>query len=185
MATRQGLPFLCSAKSRNEPRGRPMLLGRIPRRPWVPLRTLPMKDRCRWRRRTSDQGDLHRLRRKSRRWYDFYVYAAFALYFAGAFFPNAAVGKVLAAPRADPRVGWRIPFVIEAALEVVAAVMRRRCMRPRFMKLPSRSARATAPQALLRYPREVMLVAGLTAEALPRSAPAPPSWRSFSSCRSA
>jgi MHS family alpha-ketoglutarate permease-like MFS transporter len=60
--------------------------------------------------------------------------------------------------------GWRIPFVIGAALAIFAAVMRRdmheteQFIEARKLKKPRGSLRA-----LLAYPRELLLVVGLTA----------------------
>jgi MHS family alpha-ketoglutarate permease-like MFS transporter len=60
--------------------------------------------------------------------------------------------------------GWRIPFVIGALLAVVALVMRRNLQETdayvAAKKLPSRTS---SIRALMKYPREVMLVVGLTA----------------------
>ena len=60
--------------------------------------------------------------------------------------------------------GWRIPFVIGALLAVVALAMRRNLHETEHFS----AARAAAPRresslrALMRYPREVMIVVGLT-----------------------
>ena len=44
-------------------------------------------------------------------WYDFYAYAAFALYFAGAFFPNSdPVVQQLNAACCSRRVSWCVPL---------------------------------------------------------------------------
>jgi MHS family alpha-ketoglutarate permease-like MFS transporter len=60
--------------------------------------------------------------------------------------------------------GWRIPFFIGAALAVFAAVMRRNLHETDAFeaarKIPQRDS---SIRALLRYPREVMIVVGLTA----------------------
>jgi MFS transporter, MHS family, alpha-ketoglutarate permease len=59
--------------------------------------------------------------------------------------------------------GWRIPFVIGAALAVVAAVMRRDLQETdAFVAARACARRESSIRALLRYPREVMLVVGLT-----------------------
>jgi len=60
--------------------------------------------------------------------------------------------------------GWRIPFVIGAALAIIAAVMRATCTRPK----PSRRRKTCRGGSrrcgrLFNYPREVLLVVGLTA----------------------
>jgi MHS family alpha-ketoglutarate permease-like MFS transporter len=60
--------------------------------------------------------------------------------------------------------GWRIPFVIGAGLAVVAAVMRRNLHETEAFEAAKKAAkRDSSIRALLRYPREVMLVVGLTA----------------------
>ncbi|MGA2128019.1 MAG: MFS transporter [Xanthobacteraceae bacterium] len=60
--------------------------------------------------------------------------------------------------------GWRIPFVIGALLAIVALVMRRNLQETEaFEAARSVAMRTSSLRALLRYPREVMLVVGLTA----------------------
>jgi MHS family alpha-ketoglutarate permease-like MFS transporter len=59
--------------------------------------------------------------------------------------------------------GWRIPFVIGALLSLVAAVMRRNLIETDAFTAASKNAKRENPlTALLRYPREVLLVVGLT-----------------------
>jgi MHS family alpha-ketoglutarate permease-like MFS transporter len=59
--------------------------------------------------------------------------------------------------------GWRIPFVIGAALAIVAALMRRNLFETEsFVKAGDASKRESPLMALRKYPREVMLVVGLT-----------------------
>src|SRR5215831_1252011 len=63
--------------------------------------------------------------------------------------------------------GWRIPFMIGAALAVVAAIMRRNLHETDDF-LAAQAAETAKPResslkALMRYPREVLLVIGLTA----------------------
>jgi MHS family alpha-ketoglutarate permease-like MFS transporter len=59
--------------------------------------------------------------------------------------------------------GWRIPFVIGALLAVIAAVMRRNLVETdAFVESRKLAKRENPLVALLRYPREVMLVIGLT-----------------------
>lgn len=59
--------------------------------------------------------------------------------------------------------GWRIPFVIGACLAIVAAVMRRDLHETdAFVEAKKSAARGSSTKALLKYPREVMLVVGLT-----------------------
>ena len=77
-------------------------------------------------------------------WYDFYAYAAFALYFAGAFFPNS-----------DPVVQQ-----LNAALLFAAGFLVRPLGGWLFGYLADHYGRRGA---LMKYPREVMLVVGLTA----------------------
>ena len=60
--------------------------------------------------------------------------------------------------------GWRIPFVIGALLAIVALVMRRNLHETDDFRR-SQEGRASRPSsiaALLKYPREVLLVVGLT-----------------------
>jgi MHS family alpha-ketoglutarate permease-like MFS transporter len=61
--------------------------------------------------------------------------------------------------------GWRIPFVIGALLAVVAAIMRRHLQETDAFKALQSSGkpRESSIRALLKYPREVLLVVGLTA----------------------
>lgn len=71
--------------------------------------------------------------------------------------------KVFLTPEQLMDWGWRIPFVIGALLAVVAAVMRRNLQETDAFLEASKSARSESSiKALLRYPREVMLVVGLT-----------------------
>lgn len=59
--------------------------------------------------------------------------------------------------------GWRIPFVIGACLAIVAAVMRRDLQETdAFVEARKSPSRESSTKALMRYPREVMLVVGLT-----------------------
>ncbi|HEY4369061.1 MAG TPA: MFS transporter [Steroidobacteraceae bacterium] len=59
--------------------------------------------------------------------------------------------------------GWRIPFVIGAMLAIVAALMRRDLQETDAFVEARRSApRESSIRALMRYPREVMIVVGLT-----------------------
>ncbi len=60
--------------------------------------------------------------------------------------------------------GWRIPFVIGAALAVVAAVMRRNLQETEAFEAAKKLGKGNSSiRALARYPREVLLVVGLTA----------------------
>jgi len=59
--------------------------------------------------------------------------------------------------------GWRIPFVVGAGLAVVAAIMRRDLQETdAFVAARQSAKRESSLRALIRYPREVMLVVGLT-----------------------
>jgi MHS family alpha-ketoglutarate permease-like MFS transporter len=59
--------------------------------------------------------------------------------------------------------GWRIPFVVGAALAVIAAFMRRNLHETDAFKQAKAAARNTSSiRALLKYPRELLLVVGLT-----------------------
>jgi MHS family alpha-ketoglutarate permease-like MFS transporter len=60
--------------------------------------------------------------------------------------------------------GWRIPFVIGALLAVIALVMRRTLHETEAFEEAKSAAKETSSLATLaRYPREVLLVVGLTA----------------------
>jgi MFS transporter, MHS family, alpha-ketoglutarate permease len=60
--------------------------------------------------------------------------------------------------------GWRIPFVIGAGLAVFAAVMRRTLHETEAFVEAKKAVRPTGSIAsLLKYPRELLLVVGLTA----------------------
>src|SRR6476661_1649648 len=60
--------------------------------------------------------------------------------------------------------GWRIPFAIGALLAVVAAIMRRELQETDAFEAAKKagSTRESSLKALLQYPREVLLVVGLT-----------------------
>lgn len=59
--------------------------------------------------------------------------------------------------------GWRIPFVIGALLAIVAALMRRNLHETEsFVAAQSVEKKESSLRALMRYPRELMLVVGLT-----------------------
>jgi len=62
--------------------------------------------------------------------------------------------------------GWRIPFVIGAMLAIIAAVMRRNLHETDSFKEAKKAGaieRESSIRALMKYPREVLLVVGLTA----------------------
>lgn len=60
--------------------------------------------------------------------------------------------------------GWRIPFVIGAALAIFAAVMRRNLHETEAFEAAKKlGGSESSIKALLKYPREVLLVVGLTA----------------------
>ena len=60
--------------------------------------------------------------------------------------------------------GWRIPFVIGALLAVVALIMRRNLHETEAFEAAQKTAKRTSSlRALFNYPREVLLVVGLTA----------------------
>lgn len=62
--------------------------------------------------------------------------------------------------------GWRIPFVIGALLAIVATAMRRNLHETDAFKAAQKAGamkRESSLRALLKYPREVLLVVGLTA----------------------
>src|SRR5437667_7955090 len=59
--------------------------------------------------------------------------------------------------------GWRIPFVIGALLAIIALVMRRNLVETdAFIEAKKAPRRESSLRALLNYPREVLLVVGLT-----------------------
>ncbi len=59
--------------------------------------------------------------------------------------------------------GWRIPFVIGALLAIVATLMRRNLHETEsFVAAQSVEKKESSLRALMRYPRELMLVVGLT-----------------------
>jgi len=59
--------------------------------------------------------------------------------------------------------GWRIPFVIGALLAVVALLMRRNLLETdHFVAAQGSGRRESSIKALRRYPREVLMVVGLT-----------------------
>src|SRR5215813_1601264 len=74
--------------------------------------------------------------------------------------------KVFLTPDELRAWGWRIPFVIGAGLAIVAAIMRRNLHETDDF-LAAREARKlkreSSLKALMKYPREVLLVVGLTA----------------------
>ena len=60
--------------------------------------------------------------------------------------------------------GWRIPFFIGALLAVIALIMRRTLHETEAYEAAQKAAtRTSSLRTLLRYPREVLLVVGLTA----------------------
>src|SRR5712671_7783260 len=60
--------------------------------------------------------------------------------------------------------GWRIPFFIGALLAVIALIMRRNLHETEAFEAAQKTAsRTSSLRALMKYPREVMLVVGLTA----------------------
>ncbi|MET0220667.1 MAG: MFS transporter [Tardiphaga sp.] len=72
--------------------------------------------------------------------------------------------KVFLTPQELRDWGWRIPFVIGALLAVFAAVMRRDLHETdQFLEAKKQSKPRGSLRALLAYPRELLLVVGLTA----------------------
>jgi MHS family alpha-ketoglutarate permease-like MFS transporter len=60
--------------------------------------------------------------------------------------------------------GWRIPFVIGAALALIALMMRRGLHETdAFMEAKTAARRESSIRGLLKYPRQVLIVIGLTA----------------------
>src|SRR5258705_5804224 len=76
--------------------------------------------------------------------------------------------KVFLTPEELKAWGWRIPFVIGALLAVVAAVMRRQLHETEaFVEAPKITKPTGSIRPLLDYPRELLLVVGLTARGPP------------------
>ncbi len=72
--------------------------------------------------------------------------------------------KVFLTPEELKAWGWRIPFVIGAGLAIFAAVMRRGLHETEAFIEAKKAVKPTGSLAtLLRYPRELLLVVGLTA----------------------
>src|SRR3979411_2491680 len=72
--------------------------------------------------------------------------------------------KVFLTPDQLKAWGWRIPFVIGAMLAIFAAVMRRNLHEPdAFVEAKKIVEPSGAITGLLKYPRELLLVVGLTA----------------------
>src|SRR5215475_6906590 len=74
--------------------------------------------------------------------------------------------KVFLTPDELSAWGWRIPFAIGAMLAIVAAIMRRNLHETDDFiaaKAAQKVTRESSLKALLKYPREVLLVVGLTA----------------------
>jgi MFS transporter, MHS family, alpha-ketoglutarate permease len=72
--------------------------------------------------------------------------------------------KVFLTPEQLKDWGWRIPFAIGAALAVIAAVMRRSLQETDAFEEAKRVSKPTGSiTKLLNYPRELLLVVGLTA----------------------
>jgi MHS family alpha-ketoglutarate permease-like MFS transporter len=59
--------------------------------------------------------------------------------------------------------GWRIPFVIGALLAVVTAIMRRNLHETEAYVAAKKTGRESSLRSLFNYPRELLLVVGLTA----------------------
>ena len=76
--------------------------------------------------------------------------------------------------------GWRIPFVIGALLAIIALIMRRNLHETEdFIAAKKVVRRESSLKALLNYPREVMLVVGLTMGGTTAFYTIPPICRSF------
>jgi MHS family alpha-ketoglutarate permease-like MFS transporter len=75
-----------------------------------------------------------------------------------------ALQKIFLTPDQLRAWGWRIPFLIGAALAIIAAVMRRNLHETDDFIDAKKAGirRESSLKALLKYPREVMLVVGLT-----------------------
>jgi MHS family alpha-ketoglutarate permease-like MFS transporter len=72
--------------------------------------------------------------------------------------------KVFLTPEELKAWGWRIPFVIGALLAIFAAVMRRNLQETEAFVEAKKAVQTTGSiRGLLKYPRELLLVVGLTA----------------------
>jgi MHS family alpha-ketoglutarate permease-like MFS transporter len=72
--------------------------------------------------------------------------------------------KIFLTPEELKAWGWRIPFVIGAALAIIAAVMRRNLHETEAFEEAKKVVKPTGSiLGLLHYPRELLLVVGLTA----------------------
>jgi MFS transporter, MHS family, alpha-ketoglutarate permease len=72
--------------------------------------------------------------------------------------------KVFLTPGELKQWGWRIPFVIGAMLAIFAAVMRRKLHETEAFVEAAKIAKPSGSiRGLLKYPRELLLVVGLTA----------------------
>jgi len=72
--------------------------------------------------------------------------------------------KVVLTPQELKDWGWRIPFVVGALLAVFAAVMRRNLQETEAFESARKRVRSSGSiTGLLKYPRELLLVVGLTA----------------------
>jgi MHS family alpha-ketoglutarate permease-like MFS transporter len=71
--------------------------------------------------------------------------------------------KVFLTPQELKDWGWRIPFVIGALLAIFAAVMRRNLQETEAFIQAKKTQRAGSLLGLMQYPRELLLVVGLTA----------------------
>ena len=72
--------------------------------------------------------------------------------------------KVFLTPEELKAWGWRIPFVIGAMLAIFAAVMRRNLQETEAFVEAKKAAKTSGSiRELLKYPRELLLVVGLTA----------------------
>jgi MHS family alpha-ketoglutarate permease-like MFS transporter len=71
--------------------------------------------------------------------------------------------KLFLTPEQLREWGWRIPFVIGALLSIVAAIMRRSLIESESFEAAKKAGKARPPLwGFLKYPREVLLVIGLT-----------------------
>jgi len=76
-----------------------------------------------------------------------------------------ALQKVFLTPEEIRAWGWRIPFFIGALLAIIALIMRRNLHETEAFEAAKKAvtSRTSSIRALLNYPREVLLVVGLTA----------------------
>ena len=101
--------------------------------------------------------------RKHRGFYSSFQYVTLIGGQLGAIIVLLVLQQVLLTPAQLKAWGWRIPFVIGALLAITALLMRRNLDETEaFISAKKQPRRESSVRTLLKYPREVMLVVGLT-----------------------